>query len=414
MTIDFLPFARAHAVLTALPLLALLVAATARAQDQPPAEASKNDPARAQAADDVAAARARLAESIDKSVADQLVVDLVGNLVSANALGIDLAAPEPALRAQLGLAEREGAVVTNVPDESLGAKAGLKPHDVVVELDGQKVEEPDALSRLLDEASGKQITLKLWRGGKLIEITAAPKKPETASVKLAAEAAFQLADLEVAHARRYRLGVTLSEADETLRTQLRLAAGEGLVVTEVLPQSAAAQAGILPHDVLTMLDGKRLTTVEAINAQIQEIKDRSVELRLLRGGKETTIQVAARNAPGAALIDRALNVVWSTESCKTCHQDPHPQDPHVLMGWKLGARQSVWTDGQHTRVHVYEQAFRAQTEAGQKAAQQEGPQAQIGALKSQLDQMHKTLSALEAALQQKTQPPADDPQGKQD
>jgi S1-C subfamily serine protease len=104
-----------------------------------------------------------------------------------------------------------------------------------------------------------------------------PQKPDASSnfrVRWAAK------DLLLADAERYRIGVTLSEADDTLRTQLRLAAGEGLVVTDVVPDSAATAAGIQVNDVLTVLDGKRLTTVEAINAQVQEIKDRLVELRL--------------------------------------------------------------------------------------------------------------------------------------
>ena len=48
------------------------------------------------------------------------------------------------------------------------------------------------------------------------------------------------------------------------------------MVTEVVADSPAAKAGLKQHDVLTQLDGKRLTTVEACNAQIQEIKDRKV------------------------------------------------------------------------------------------------------------------------------------------
>ena len=164
-------------------------------------------------------------------------------------------------------------------------------------------------------------------------------------------------------AERYRIGVTLSEADDTLRQQLRLATGEGLVVTEVVADSSAAQAGLQMNDVLTMLDGKRLTTVEAINEQIQELKDKSVELRLLRGGKETTIQIAARKIQEAAFADRPL-VYWSTKSCQNCHV---ADATHQALGWKLSANSSAWTDGHHSKLWLYEKAFRAQTEA---AAQQ--------------------------------------------
>jgi hypothetical protein len=195
---------------------------------------------------------------------------------------------------------------------------------------------------------------------------------------------------------RYRIGVTFSEADETLRQQLRLAAGEGLVVTEVVADSAAAQAGVQMHDVLTVLEGKRLTTVEAINAQIQEVKDKSVELRLLRSGKEMTVQIAPRKTQEAAFVERPL-VYWDTKGCRNCHGDA----AHNALGWKLGANLSAWTDGHHARLSQYEKAFRAQTAAGQQvAAGASAPREQIETLKAQLAEMQKTLATLEQALQQ--------------
>lgn len=79
----------------------------------------------------------------------------------------------------------------------------------------------------------------------------------------------------------YRVGVTLSDADDTLRSQLKLADGEGLIVTDVVPDGPAAAAGIQKHDVLIKLDGKRISTIEKINAQIQELKDRPATLAFL-------------------------------------------------------------------------------------------------------------------------------------
>jgi C-terminal processing protease CtpA/Prc len=302
-------------------------------------------------------------------------------------LGVDVAVPDAALKAQLNLPEDRGLTVTQVPEDSIGAQAGLKVHDVIVELDGQGVSEPLALARLLDGAAGKSVKIKLWRAGKQTELQATPKKPEYARVKLSN---ILLSDFDrdtLASAERYRIGVTLSETDDTLHQQLRLAAGEGLVVTEVVEGSAAAQAGLQVSDVLTMLDGKRLTTVEAINAQIQELKDKPVELRLLRGGKETTIQIAARKSQEAA--DRPL-VYWSTKSCQNCHV---ADASHQALAIRLGADWSALTDGHHTRLWHYEKAYRAQTEAGaQQPAESAGPQQQV----------EKTLMALEQAIADST------------
>lgn len=60
------------------------------------------------------------------------------------------------------------------------------------------------------------------------------------------------------------VGLQLSRAPEILRRQLALSRGEGLVVNAVAPQSAAAQVGIQPHDVLVRLDDQLLVLPEQL------------------------------------------------------------------------------------------------------------------------------------------------------
>jgi PDZ domain len=189
---------------------------------------------------------------------------------------------------------------------------------------------------------------------------------------------------------RYRIGVTLSEADATLRTQLRLAAGEGLVVTEVIAESPAAKAGVEAHDVLIVLGGKRLTTVEAINSQIQEIKDKAVELRLLRAGKELSFRIAPHKEQKAVFANPV--VVWDTHQCRSCHGDA--EAAHLFMGQRLRAAHSAWTDGH--RLLRFSHHIRQSGEA--PADSSPAPQQQIEVLKAQLTEMQKALSALESAL----------------
>jgi serine protease Do len=231
-------------------------------------------------------------ESLDLTADQLLTVELANALVSSNDLGIDVSEIQPALRAQLNLAEGTGLVITRVPEDSPGAQAKLEAHDVLVKVGDASVGNTQQLAEALKKADGKPVTVEVIRQGKAISLAATPKKPAVAEVVLSdvpLQAWFQTV---AAGPERYRIGVVLAEADDTLRAQLGLAAGEGLIVTEVFPDTPAAKMGILSHDVLTILDGKRLTIVDAINAQIQEIKDREVELKLLRSSKEVTLKIA--------------------------------------------------------------------------------------------------------------------------
>jgi len=322
-----------------------------------------------------------------KTTWENALLDLSGSLIADNGLGIDVQAADAALRAQLGLEKNSGLIVVAVPDESLGAKAGLKVHDVLVQFGDQKLDQAQKLAEWLNASDGKSVKLRLLRAGKPVEIQVTPKQPESAQVRLrwAAE------NLLLAHSESYRLGVQLAEADDTLRAQLRLAAGEGLVVTDVVKDSAAVVAGIQPNDVLILLNGKRLTTVEAINAQVQEIKDRLVELRLLRGGEERVLQIAPRKTQEAAFVDRPIRL-WDTKSCTKCHANPWPAQETELRLTELNTQHSGWIEG-HLREN-----YSKLREWRTKPTVAVEPQKQIESLKSQLAEMQKTLTALEASL----------------
>lgn len=356
------------------------------AQDPPKADADRP----VQAGEVLATLDANATSLANLSVA---LLDVNDSLVADNGLGIDVAPPEAALRAQLGLEESAGLVVTAAPEESPGAKAGLKVHDVIVQLDDEKTADAAKLKGLLDAANGKAVKLRIRRAGKPIELEATPRKPGVVA-RLQTKRLWTTLMHQPAQ-ERYRIGVSLSEADDTLRAHLRLVAGEGLVVTEVVEGGAAARADVKPHDVLIVLDGKRLTTVEAINAQIQEIKEKTVELRFLRGGNELTVQIAPRKTQEAAFLDHPL-VYWDTKNCQSCHSGVSNTDyAHLMLGTKLHAAHSAWTDGLHGKLYFYKQALARAQDAPQQAAE---PKQQVETLKNQLAEMQKTLTALEAAL----------------
>lgn len=228
---------------------------------------------------------------------------LLSRSTVANPLGVEVAVLDGTLRLHLNVDEKSGLVLSSVPEGCEGAKLGLKGHDVLLNVNQQPVKEADAFNRLILDLQGKKAQFALLRQGKPLGLEiAVPKQPVTMDFDLAVQRSLWSDD-------RYRMGVTLSDADDTLRSHLKLAAGEGLVVTEVVDDSPAAKMGVKQHDVLVELDGKRLTTVDAINAQIQELKDKTVVLKLLRSGQEVTCQIAAKKSSEAARAWKELVLV---------------------------------------------------------------------------------------------------------
>ena len=79
----------------------------------------------------------------------------------------------PRLREQVG--RPTGIEVVEVVRESPADRAGLKPEDLIVEVDGQSVERVDDLQRLMvAEAIGRSVTLRILRADRQLELTIVP------------------------------------------------------------------------------------------------------------------------------------------------------------------------------------------------------------------------------------------------
>jgi hypothetical protein len=97
------------------------------------------------------------------------------------------------------------------------------------------------------------------------------------------------------------LGVSASPAPDTLRRQLQLPDGIGLVVSSVERGSPAEQAGLKQYDILHKIDDQLLVNTEQLSVLVHTFKPgQEVKLRIVRGGKPTelTARLGQRNQPG--------------------------------------------------------------------------------------------------------------------
>jgi hypothetical protein len=89
-----------------------------------------------------------------------------------------------------------------------------------------------------------------------------------------------------------RLGVVAEKPSATLVEQLDLPRGQGLILNEVQPDSAAAKAGLKAHDILLELNGKTVPDdTQEFARRLEDIKaDKAVDAVVLRKGKRETIK----------------------------------------------------------------------------------------------------------------------------
>ncbi|MBI1899967.1 MAG: PDZ domain-containing protein [Planctomycetia bacterium] len=89
-------------------------------------------------------------------------------------IGVTAAEADETLRAQLRLKEKCGLVVTAVEPDSPAGKAGIKPHDLLLEFGGKPLATVEDLQSQVNEVGEKPANMKLLRGGETMTIEITP------------------------------------------------------------------------------------------------------------------------------------------------------------------------------------------------------------------------------------------------
>jgi len=228
-----------------------------------------------------------IAFDIPASTAKQVVEDLMKNgSVQRGWLGVEIQPVTKDIAESLGLKSDKGALVSSAEDTGPGKKAGITAGDVITQVDGKDVASPKELARMIGAyAPGKSVDVTVWRNGKdetvkvdLGTLPAADKQASNDDGKQQAPAAKAdtLADL----------GLTVTKADN----------GKGLVVTDVDPDSAAADRGIQPGDVITSINSKQVNTtgdVKKAMADAMKSGRKAVLMQITRDDSNRFVAVPA-------------------------------------------------------------------------------------------------------------------------
>ncbi len=214
------------------------------------------------------------------------------SLTSANPLGVYVSRVSPEFAGHLGI--NQPAVVLEVPESCPGFVGGLRNFDIVLQLSDQKPESPTAFDSLVTAHAGKTINLLLLRRAEQIELDlSVPGITPTLNAFYLAAPQHQAAQ-EQSQTSAYKLGVVLAEVDDVLRVHLNLASNQGILVTDITPDGAAAKIGCEANDIFLELDGRPIESQEQLRGHVQEIGDREVLLKLLRRGKTIEVKITPK------------------------------------------------------------------------------------------------------------------------
>lgn len=124
--------------------------------------------------------------AIPVSTAKQVMEQLIASgAVTRGWVGVELQEITPDLAESFKLATTAGVLVAGVQRGSPADRAGIKPGDIIMMVDGQQAKDPDTMRNLIVALiPGKQVTLKLKRGRDDLELPIkVGKRPELKRVR---------------------------------------------------------------------------------------------------------------------------------------------------------------------------------------------------------------------------------------
>jgi serine protease Do len=177
-----------------------------------------------------------------------------------------------------GLSQPRGALVLDVMKDGPADEAGLRPGDVIVEFDKTKITDSGDLPLVVgDTEPGKELPVVVMR----------ERKRRTLDVKIGAldeEDTQEELAAETPQGRTDRLGLAVENLRDNYKQNLQL--DGGVIITQVGPDSPAANANLRRGDVLVQLGFEDINNIEQYQQVVESLPtDTPVPIRIYRQGR---------------------------------------------------------------------------------------------------------------------------------
>jgi Do/DeqQ family serine protease len=199
-----------------------------------------------------------------------------GKAVARPWLGAKLQNVTADIADSMGLKRPSGALIANVAPNSPAARASLKPGDLIVSVDGQDVEDPNAFDyRFATKPLGGTARLGIVRGGREQTVTVALQiAPEMPREEI------------VIRSRSPFSGVKIANLSPALVDELQVRnADEGVVVVDVDNGSYASNLGFQRGDVIQEVNGERVTRTHDLE-RLSKTQNRAWRIVIVRNGQK--------------------------------------------------------------------------------------------------------------------------------
>jgi len=213
--------------------------------------------------------------AIPSNMAKQVIQQLLAKgRVVRGWLGVGIQPLTPELARKFGVREGEGVLVNEVFEKDPAASAGIKPGDIITKIDGNLVDTPNRLSRLVAGLlPGATATVEVVRDQVRLTLEVGlTERRDSAVVTSLPQARTEV-----------KLGLDVQDLTAGLAEKFKLRESKGVLVTKVDPGSLAQSEGLREGDLIKEVNRAEVATVGEFSTAISKIRrGETVLLRVLR------------------------------------------------------------------------------------------------------------------------------------
>lgn len=205
-----------------------------------------------------------------------------GGLVRRPWFGASLQPVDSDLAESLGLDRPGGGLIKAVHPDGPADRAGLRPGDVIREVDNREVADPQSVRyRFVTKGLGGSVTVGYVRAG----------QERSADVALEAPPEVPPRNLSLLSGRHPFAGATVGNLSPALAEEMRLPSmATGVIVTEVVRGSAAQRYGVKLGDIIETVGGVLIENVGQLQSAVAEPRE-SWDFVILRGDRKLSATV---------------------------------------------------------------------------------------------------------------------------
>ncbi|MCW5978262.1 MAG: Do family serine endopeptidase [Bryobacteraceae bacterium] len=195
--------------------------------------------------------------------------------------------PNPNLLKAYGV--DHGVVVNQVQEGGPADKAGIKPDDIILSINGEPVKDGDDLvARVADAPVGAKLNLTVDRGGKRMDVAVAVQ--DRADV-WANDPRFSFyrrqQQQESSEGTEAKFGMYVRNLSAKEREEMSFEGEGGVVVTRVESRSFAEEVGLRERDVIASINRKNISSVDELKSIQDQLKSGDpVAFRVMRAAPD--------------------------------------------------------------------------------------------------------------------------------